>query len=257
MDERKVADLFRAAVHEAPPASFDHADVVAESGRQSARARRTLLAGSALGVSVLLGAGAAAVALWTGSGGTAGTASAPMSGGGSNNGVVSNEERLPAAAGEGSIAADQAAPPSVPSDAPKQGGASIGQAGPSGSGSTPQGCGQADRELVAALADELPAAAGSDPLPANLNCPVGSRGVTVVLRDDVGFGEFTVVLVPADADLTKQDPTRDVAMGSVTATARTADGAQVVVVSQPKLGATMPPFGSAVQPVAAALAGRL
>src|ERR1041384_4596943 len=48
MDEQKLADLFRDAAHEAPPASFDAGDVRTASRKAALRRRNSIAGGTAL-----------------------------------------------------------------------------------------------------------------------------------------------------------------------------------------------------------------
>ncbi|MGH3793618.1 MAG: hypothetical protein ACRDSP_01880 [Pseudonocardiaceae bacterium] len=53
MDEQRLAELFRDAAGEAPPASFGHDEVVAASRRATVRRRNALVGGTVLGAAVL------------------------------------------------------------------------------------------------------------------------------------------------------------------------------------------------------------
>lgn len=55
MDEQGLAELFRKAVSDPPPASFGRDEVVAASHRATARRRRALTGGTLLGVAMLAG----------------------------------------------------------------------------------------------------------------------------------------------------------------------------------------------------------
>src|SRR6266511_730647 len=104
MDERKLNELFRDAVPDAPTPSFGAADIVLESGRQTLRKRNALLGGSALGLAILAGAAVLSVALWKGTDSKEGTAAgAPMVAGSTGNrdvlpNEVPNEDAQPPAA---------------------------------------------------------------------------------------------------------------------------------------------------------------
>src|SRR5687768_11522241 len=65
MDEQKLADLFRDAAHDAPPASFDAGDVRTASRRATLRRRNSIAAGTTL-VVVLGFGGVVAGAGWFG-----------------------------------------------------------------------------------------------------------------------------------------------------------------------------------------------
>ncbi|HEV2782006.1 MAG TPA: hypothetical protein VGX25_21665, partial [Actinophytocola sp.] len=145
MDERKLGELFRDAVPDAPPPSFDYDDVAAESGRQRVRRRNALLGGSALGIALLAGATVLGVALWKGAEapGTASTAGAPFVGGSGNAEVAPNEVPSEDARRSSPKAASGAQDNSFPPEVPKQGGPPSGNAGTQEPGSTSSGCGQA------------------------------------------------------------------------------------------------------------------
>lgn len=228
MDEKKLAELLKEVVAETPPPTFTHADVTRESARQQQRRRNGLLAGSAFGVAVLAGATALSVALWTGGPRPSEVTSAD---GGSYD---SNETTAPyELSDEGAAAPEQTErggeAQGFPPEGSKQGDPSAGNGGPAGSASTPRGCEQVDRELAAALAGELPAAANVDAADAEvavLPCPSEARGATFFLPDG---GQLTVLLIPQatmeDLDLT--------AAGGAQASAPTSEGARVLVVSMP------------------------
>lgn len=62
MDEQQLSELFRTAVRETPPPSFDRDDVLAASRRATAR-RRRVIAGGTAGGAVLAGAALAGIAV--------------------------------------------------------------------------------------------------------------------------------------------------------------------------------------------------
>ena len=143
MDEGKLSEVFGAAVPDPPPPTFGVHDVVAESNRVRIRNRKALLGGSVLGVALLAGVGVLGVALWKGTDArdSAGSAAAPAVVDSTGNGKIGQNEvpnegspQLPKAADGGS--ADH----SLSAESPKQGGTSTGNAGPSGPGSTRNGC---------------------------------------------------------------------------------------------------------------------
>lgn len=184
MDEHKLADAFRDAVRETPPASFDTGDVVTASRRVTARRRRQLAAGSALGVVLLAGGLAAGTGLL----GT-GQQNVPLAGSPPS---VSGSAGMLSAHNEPNGSRPRGATPLAPNTL----------AGPApGHSVTPQsgvdGCGGVDADLAAALATELPSAAASTPAPAEGSCPSGARAVAVPVQDGATSGVVTVVLVPA------------------------------------------------------------
>ncbi|MFS8098260.1 hypothetical protein LFM09_14080 [Lentzea alba] len=149
MDEQKLADLFRDAAHDAPPASFDAGDVRTASRRATLRRRNSIAAGTTL-VVVLGFGGVVAGVNWT-----------------------SQEKNVTNSAGAGQekdntaqsplsapiVPEQQAKPPTqqdFPGDASTQGDASTpGSIGPSADGRAVQGCAAVDRKLAVALAGEL------------------------------------------------------------------------------------------------------
>lgn len=143
MDEQKLADLFRDAAHDAPPASFDASDVRTASRRATLRRRNSIAAGTTL-VVVLGFGGAVASTNWT--------ATDKNSNGA---GVAQQQET----GGEASANPLEAQPPpkNNPGDASTQGDASTpGSTGFStGAQRAVQGCAAVDRELADALASEL------------------------------------------------------------------------------------------------------
>ena len=252
MDEKKLQALFRDAVPDAPDPTFSLGDVRAESGAQRTRHRNLLLGGSALGIAILAGATVLGVALWRGtdSQGAATAASAPgVDASSGNNGNrssdLSHEDPRVASGG-----AEQQK--SFPPESPKQGGTSTGNAGPPGPGSTLQGCGQADRELAAALAGELPAAANHDLLAATAVCPYGSVAVAVQVTQNDRRGLLTVVLTPVDGKV--DYPVDGSPQGTVVGTSKTNSGRAVYVITEPGDGQLEAPFDGEVQRIADGLA---
>lgn len=262
MDEGKLSELFGQAVPDPPPPTFGVPEVVAESNRVRIRNRNALLGGSVLGLALLTGAGVLGVALWKGTDArdtnTAGSAAAPGVVDSTGNGKIGQNEvpnegapQLPKAADGGSK--DH----SLSAESPKQGGTSSGNAGPSGPGSTLNGCGQADRELAAALAGELPAAAHSpnpaDAVPAIASCPADGRGAGFVFNENGLTGRISVILLSG--------PTGDVGIppspppGTAVADAFTASNRKVVLLSTPS--SDPPPFAADLQDIAYRVAGKL
>jgi hypothetical protein len=256
VDDQKLSELFKDAVADVPPPSFDHHDVVYESNRQRTRRRNGIIAGSALGVALLASGTVLGVALWKGSepGGTS-AASAPEVASDRNGSLgrseVPNEDSAgPRAAPEGGAAQGQSDPPGEP----KQGGDPGGDAAPTGSGGTPSGCGQADQELAAALAGELLAAASFETSPVDIGCPAGARGAAITVTENGRGGVISVVLTPPGTKVAH--PTAGAMEESRTATAYTAEGEQLLLVSEPEQGSTEAPFQLELQRVADDLAAR-
>jgi hypothetical protein len=244
MDENKLADLLKDAVSETPPSTFTVSDVARESDRQRLRHRNGVLAGSAFGVAILAGATALGVALWTGPVQTSGAMDAESAASGGNGNAAPYE--LPDEDNKASAPTERGGAEDFPPEMPKQGGYPDGSGGPAGPAGTPSGCEQVDRELAAALAGELPAAASigiADAIPVSLSCPSGATGAAY----DLPGGRISVVLIPDDVMLTTQSTT------GVQAEAPTDDGRRVLLVSEPVSPGGTAPFGSDIQRIATEL----
>lgn len=250
MDERRLADLLKEAVSEVPPATFDQRDVARESERQRVRHRNGVLAGSAFGVALMAGIAALGVALWTGPGSPSATVAEGNSPAGGNGTAAPYE--LPDEDSAGVAPTERGDQQNFPPEMPKQGGYPDGNGGPAGPASTPSGCEQADRELAAALAGELPAAANArvdDVLPVSVVCPTSSRGA----RYDLSDGRVSAILTAPGVS----PPTWALQSGAVRATGTTAENETVVVVSEPDTPGATPPFGDEVSRIALELANEL
>src|SRR5687768_12768767 len=139
MDEQKLADLFRDAAHDAPPASFDASDVRTASRRATVRRRNSIAAGTTLAVVLGFG-GAVAGTNW-----------------------IAQDKNNSSVAGPGQQENNAAQSPMTPleqdqrKDFPKDETSKQGDATSQGSaGLTPgvravQGCAGVDRELAVAL----------------------------------------------------------------------------------------------------------
>jgi hypothetical protein len=249
MDERKLAELLHDAVADTPPPTFDESDVARASERLRLRRRNGILAGSAFGVVVLASATALGMALWTGSGSNESADDSHVAAAEGN--ASASPYELPQ---RGTADAPKPERQNVPEDAPsetrKQGRPPSGEAGPAGPGRTPGGCEKADRELAAALAGELPAAANAQAAAAQsveLTCPQGSIGAMFHVVDKGQSGSVSFVIVPADAPSPEWT---NLPVGTQQATANTADGRTVIVVSEPRMDREVAPFGDDVQQVA-------
>ncbi|MGB3442950.1 MAG: hypothetical protein WBA97_29765 [Actinophytocola sp.] len=241
MDEKKLADLLKDAVAETPPSTFTVSDVAQESGRQRVRHRNGVLAGSAFGVAVLAGATALGVALWTGPTMGAGATNADSATSGGNENAAPYE--LPVEGNKEAAPTERGGTEDFPPETPKQGGSSDGNGGPAGPAGTPSGCEQVDRELAAALAGELPAAASikvDAAMPVSLSCPKGATGAAF----DLPGGRISVLLLPGNVVLSAQ------ATDGVQADAPTDDGRQVFLVSEPVSPGGAAPFGSDIEQIA-------
>ncbi|HEV8555004.1 MAG TPA: hypothetical protein VGR06_01225 [Actinophytocola sp.] len=252
MDERKLGELFSAAVPNVPPPSFNHRDVVAESHRVQAQRRRTaLLGGSALGIAILAGAAVIGVALWTGT--DANTVATSAGGSGE---VVGSTRNAPAAPNE--VPREDASPSdkSLSAESPKQGGTPTGNAGPPGPGTAPSGCEKADPELAAALAGELRAADSTTQRPPNLFCPPNSRGVALPVTDASGnSGLISLVVAPKEGvfgSLTQDKP-----QNTELRTGTASGGRHVVLLSEPGTGSVDAPFEFDLQNIVDRLAKRI
>ncbi|MGW6443967.1 hypothetical protein [Lentzea sp. NPDC055074] len=143
MDEQKLADLFRDAAHDAPPASFDAGDVRRASHRAAVRRRNSIAAGTAF-VVVLGFGGVFAANSWV-SHDTGGSA---VAGSGQNKDNAAESPMTPL----------EAQPPTNFSGESKSTQGDVQTPGSTGLGaseSTVQGCAGVDRELADALAVEL------------------------------------------------------------------------------------------------------
>jgi hypothetical protein len=237
MDENKLSELLKDAVADTPPPRFTVSDVARESERQRVRHRNGVLAGSAFGVAVLAGATALGVALWTGPVTTSNAADGANSASGGNGNAAPYE--LPDEDNEAAAPTERGRTQDVPSEMPKQGGYPDGNGGPAGPAGTPSGCEQVDRELAAALAGELPAAANvkvDDAVPVSLSCPAGSRGAAF----DLTSGTISVVLLPAGVTMATQT-------SGAQAQAPTDDGRRVLVLSEPVGQGGTAPFETDLQ----------
>ncbi|GLW92310.1 hypothetical protein [Actinokineospora globicatena] len=236
MDERKISDVFNAAVGDVPPPSFEHGDVLAQSARLTRR-RNSLVAGSALGFALLVGGVTTGVALWAGPSGASdnnSAAQAPVSALEGNANPLPSEVKTdsPRIAGAGEDS---------PSSTPKQGGSMTGDVGTSADG-TPGGCGAADRELAAALAGELPSAVSRGEVRGSpLSCPSGSRSAAFEVADGPRRGLVSIMLTPAGTGQMVQPPwgDRPSAAGSVVSAN---SGATIVLSIEGVTGSAAPPI---------------
>ena len=161
MDEQKLADLFRDAAHDAPPASFDAGDVRTASRRATLRRRNSIAAGTTL--VVVLGFGGVVA----------------------GNNWISQNEKSTAGSGQQQdnaaqspmTALEQAQPPlkNFPSDGMSTQG-DVPAPGSTGSASARavQGCAGVDRELADALAVEL-SVSPDNAEPPTVSCSPNSR----------------------------------------------------------------------------------
>lgn len=176
MDERKLADLFRDAAHDAPPASFDAGDVRRASRRVTLKRRSSIAAGTTL-VVVLGFGGVFAANGWVG-----------QDTKGSNSAGSGQKRDDPA---ESPMTPLQAQPPTNFSGESKstQGDAQTpGSTGLTTGESAVQGCAGVDRELADALAVEL-SVPPDGAVPPSLTCSPDSRSAAFKI------GELTVTAI--------------------------------------------------------------
>ncbi|TWP53060.1 hypothetical protein FKR81_08225 [Lentzea tibetensis] len=167
MDEHKLAELFRDAVRDTPPSSFDEGDVRSASRRVTARRRTQLALGSTMAAVLLVGGAVVATGL------IARPDSATTSAAKGDNTVM----QAPAEVDRSDTSLNKELPGGVPT----QGGTPPWSVGASAGTSAPQGCGTVDRELADALAVELSVPAGQEAVPVGIACPADSRAAAFVV----------------------------------------------------------------------------
>ncbi|GAA3008062.1 hypothetical protein [Actinokineospora diospyrosa] len=234
MDERKISELFNAAVGDVPPPSFERGDVLTQSARLT-RKRNSLIAGSALGFAVLVGGIATGVALWSGPTGESGNDSAALA---PASVAAGNTNRVP---GEVSGDGPKLLESSSPLSPPKQGGATDGEAS-TRAGGTPGGCGAADRELAAALAGELPSAVSRGEITYSpLSCPQGARSAAFEVTDGPRRGLVSIMVTPGGVAQMLAPPWAD-RPGSEGVVVKAASGATLVLSIEAVPGSAAPPI---------------
>jgi hypothetical protein len=253
VDERQLAELFRAAADDGPPAGFGHAEVVAASRRATARRRASIAGGSVLAVAVLFGGVAVGGGLFSGGGGMG--QEATSAGGGAQ---MSEVWPVPAQEGVPEIAPNAEGPTqlSVPDDR-SQGTGTSGKVVPwpgLGDDDARAGCGQADRELAEALAAQLPAANSELAEPVPDGCPPQARAVAVPVEDGGTTGWIYVVLAPVGGSATDVAVQRE--DGARGHQVLAASGQVLVVLSVPSADGGRPPFGARTSRIAEALRNR-
>ncbi|SDP83917.1 hypothetical protein [Lentzea jiangxiensis] len=164
MDEQKLADLFRDAAHDAPPASFDAGDVRTASRRATLRRRGSIAAGTSL-VVVLGFGGVLAANSWYGQDG--------------GNSTVAGSGQQGTDTAQSPMTLMEAQPPpnnDFPGDAPStQGdGTAPGSTSFTAGERAVQGCAGVDRELADALAAEL-SVSPVPAIPPAVTCSPASR----------------------------------------------------------------------------------
>lgn len=244
MDERELETLFREAPGEAPPATFDAADVAAASRRATARHRMRVATAASFTALVLAGG-----ALFATMG--------PLSGGDEQAAISTQMDEN----------ADRAQPDSAEArqhsgglgmsrePAPKQGGedSSRDAVDPEAAKRT-SGCESVDRKLADALAGELPVgpSRAPDPVPGIGPCVDGGSNAAYEVADGEASGLISVAIIPAANDA----PMASTAEGSRTrlAQTRTGSGEIVVVSSRPARGSPAAPLAGELQRIADAIA---
>jgi len=177
VDERKLTELFQDAAdsagHNAPPASFSHADVVAGSKRAQQRVHRLQTGAVAVVVVGLAAAGVVSTGVLNTSSG----------------GSTTLAEPAPAASPEA-----EGAPPAGAPGADSRAAAPFSAEKRDASTS----CAVPDRALFDQLADLVPAVRGATPRPVSdeAYCPDGARGVEVDVTDGGAHGVLRVLLSP-------------------------------------------------------------
>ena len=254
MDEQKLRDLFASAVRDAPPASFDEADVATESRRVTTRRRRAMLGGSSVAVVVI----AAGLVFGTGVLGhnLGGTGTDSASGTAQGQSTFGRNAVGPRTDNQGGNHAQNEVPnagtsPGFPTTTPLQGGGTVGGVGP-GAGGTPSGCGPTDGKLAVALANELAAVGAPEAMPAGLSCAAGSRSAGYLVHDGSASG-YVVAVVTSSG----QAAPTETNVGAAKASAPASGGRTVTVLSVPAAGSPDAPLSGAIFGMAEDLAGKV
>ncbi|CAM3437097.1 hypothetical protein KIPE111705_08630 [Kibdelosporangium persicum] len=254
MDEKKLSELFKDVVRDVPPATFGTGEVRRASQRAAVKRRNTVVGASVLAFALVVGGTVTTVAL---SGGfespTAANAPAVARGDAPTGGTMERGEGTGPDSVPLTLNEQPPLDPNSRSDLPKQGGTPTGSAGTAGS--TPSGC-QADRELAAALAGELPAAPTRTGVGVPFGCPQGSRGAAYKVTDGSRTGTISVVLVPEGS--APNAPLGSDVYGTANAASEAGKGGTLHVVSQPdpNVEPAEPPFVDTIARIAADLAPR-
>ncbi|WP_216211474.1 hypothetical protein [Amycolatopsis aidingensis] len=247
MDEHELRTLFREAPGEPPAASFDAEDVAARSRRLTSRRRMAIASGASCVLLVLAGAGLLGVGLNMDPFETAPNAGSSAVDAQHDSGTEFGGAEQPA---QPSMRHPNEAPAQgFPDSSPKQGGEGSGENGPRAESTS--GCDQVDRELVTALADELPVTAQPKPVVSRI-CGAGWRSAGVAVQDGSASGQISVAVLPAGTIVSPAPPPE----GSERASHATVSGGTVIVLSTPAPGTSRAPYAGSVDGLAAALAGR-
>nr|WP_228046518.1 hypothetical protein [Saccharopolyspora sp. HNM0983] len=230
--------MFRGSVGSVPPASFDERDVARASRRITARRRTAAVGGGAAAAAVLVVGGLAVSGGWF-TGPTDELAGPPPA----QHERSGPEPRggQPDEPGAGTFGSDSGG-----SDSGKPGVLAEPRSG---------GCGP-DRGLADAVADQLPEAAGTRPVPAGEGCSPGARAAAFELRDGRSAGNVTVIVGPEGAVDPAGPGESQRPDGALQAVREARSGQLVVVVSAPDAGSPAPPYGARLAAIAGGLADR-
>jgi hypothetical protein len=263
VDERQLAELFRAAADGGPPARFSHSDVVTTSRRVTTRRRARIAGAATFGVAVLLGVVLIGNALFgrgqdggdmTTAGGSAESPAQPQMESDRQGHAEPPPREQPGGLG---------LPASPPSGPPPPGTASQGT-GESGKdipwpglrdGDARAGCGQADHELARALAAQLPAADRDRAVAVPDRCPPQARAVAVPVEDAGAAGWIYLVLAPVRGD-GPADHSLERADGAFGYQRLARSGMVLVVLSVPRADGGRAPFASDIPRIAEELGSR-
>jgi hypothetical protein len=246
VDENKLAELFKDAVRDAPPPSFDVGQVRTASHRATMRRRSAVALGSTMAVVLVFGGVAVGTGLFGGAKSNNETSAAA--------GSAQEQVVTPFDSPQDKGTMDRGMPPTpmnIPEGPSTQGVGPSGSVSPSADG-TPSGCGTVDRELANALAGEL-SVAPDQAVPVGTACPVGSRGALFEVQDGSVRGKFYAVVVPGIA---KGADLPAAAAGARESVKPAKSGASVHVVSEPDQAGAAAPFAGRVDAVASTLVDR-
>ncbi|WP_445187083.1 hypothetical protein ACTXG6_07780 [Pseudonocardia sp. Cha107L01] len=184
MDERRLTEMFSeaadSAAHNAPPATFDHSDVVAGSRRAQQRSRRLQTSAIAVAVIGLAAAGTVGIGVLNTSTSGSSTLAEPS--------PVTSPQAAESAPGA------ESAPQPFGAQSDSRAAAPFAAEKRAGSSS----CAVPDRQLFEQLSEVVPAVRGATPRPLSdeAYCPEGARGVEVDVTDGGAHGVLRVLLSP-------------------------------------------------------------
>jgi hypothetical protein len=237
MDERRLNQLRRETAETveqaAPPATVDHADVLAGFRRARERARRRQTVAVAVAALVVAGAGLFSAGLLS--------TSAP--------GANTLAERTPSA----SAAPAPGALPGQPGDGglPENGQRQV--PFEAQKRVTPSSCSEPDLALFGQLTAALPALRGATPRPLSdaVSCPEGGRGVEVDVVEDGARGVLRVLLSPSGGGMSVTS-----SGGSVISTSTSTQNGGTLSVSVISAGSGRAPYEGQVDQLADTLAAQ-